>query len=1441
LECGLQVAALIGHSFGQLTALCIGGVLSLEDALEFVLGRAALIQQHWHGDPGAMVAVEADLDTVTQLVETVKSLNPHHEVDVACHNGPTSYVLAGTTSAMGSVAMVASKWPLPLRNKKLDVPYAFHSSLTAPILPGLTALARKLHYRPPQIQIELCFESPSNSEITPAILAQHTRSSVFFHQAIRRLEVQFGPCTWLEAGHGSPVVDLVRRSLSKGAIADHVFRPLRCDNQGLELANIAKSFAERGQPAAFWPFHSSDNGRYNILDLPPYQFERNIHWLPYIEPKLAKSGGELPSEEHPYLRFNGYSDASRRIATFTVDRQSERLRLLVEGHAVLGMPLCPASAYVDLARQAAVLLLSADTKSAVPQFENLCIEAPLGLGNSSNVVLSLTQTLDSSNAWSASFESVKGDNVSTIHARVTIRLRARNDASPSAFSSFDRLVDANASERLLEDQQAQCLSGPIIYRLFEKTVTYSGVYRGVQRVASAERETAAYIKFPRSGSASLARGPCHPIAMDNFLQVAGIHVNFIQQDLNDEVYIANHIGNIMYSSDGLETDSHEDWLVYAKYSPTDGRVVNSDIFVFSKPTRKLAIVLLGVRFTRVLTKSLTKILRGANAIALDDDCVATVMPEADQFREMPDHPAAHSRTLPAGESHASLCALLGAMLDVPTAQIETHTKLADLGIDSLMMTEIASGIRETFSITIATSELLILEDIQALSQRLFSNSSGMQLVQGTTPLQNVDRVSSSSTSTANTSTALSSIESELQDIKLPAIATESFHGAFLEVSQQFDMFATGSLFLGYWKDVYPLHLRLVTAYITTAFAALGFPLESVPTGAPLPVVKIHRRHSQLYSRLLEILVESGLAQERADGTFLRSQLPVHPTSPTALHAEIIRKFPQYESEHQLLEITGHEFAQCLGGNKNAVDLLFGSKTSRDLLADVYANAPIFKAATSMLAHFLVESLKMRPQTEPICILEIGAGTGGTTTFLVEELLRARINFIYTFTDISSSLVNKAKAKFAGIPNMRFRVLDVEKPSPMELRGMYHIAISTNCIHATPDLVTSCEHIRDFLRPNGVLALVELTRKMAWYDVVFGLLEGWWAFTDDRSHALVDEHVWDKNLRAAGFEDVRWSTGDSEESSNIRVICGFKQEQLSASTRVWRATEGERAYAATSILIQGSTSGFASNVFAFPGGFGTAATYTPLPVLHPSIAVYGLNSPFLKSPSTFDTSLGELTGIYLEEITRIQPRGPYTLMGYSVGGVMAYEASRQLIERGEEVRQLILLDSACPALIPPFPLSLLDFFDGIDRFKGTQQDAKTTETPFVADEKQTSSANGAKKMTDPHVIATLQSLHKYDPARMPAGKSPPVLLLAARSGIDPARVVPRPEVNDMEQRVIQWVLDDRRDFTPGGFGWDRLIDSEMVEVIPVDGNHFSLMTEPHVSVQISEWLGTCANS
>ena len=59
------------------------------------------------------------------------------------------------------------------------------------------------------------------------------------------------------------------------------------------------------------------------------------------------------------------------------------------------------------------------------------------------------------------------------------------------------------------------------------------------------------------------------------------------------------------------------------------------------------------------------------------------------------------------------------------------------------------------------------------------------------------------------------------------------------------------------------------------------------------------------------------------------------------------------------------------------------------------------------------------------------------------------------------------------------------------------------------------------------------------------------------------------------------------------------------------------------------------------------------------------------------SVAEMAASYLSAVRQQQPRGPYRLLGFSFGGVLAYEMAQQLHRAGETVALLVLLDSILP--------------------------------------------------------------------------------------------------------------------------------------------------------------------
>jgi amino acid adenylation domain-containing protein len=87
-------------------------------------------------------------------------------------------------------------------------------------------------------------------------------------------------------------------------------------------------------------------------------------------------------------------------------------------------------------------------------------------------------------------------------------------------------------------------------------------------------------------------------------------------------------------------------------------------------------------------------------------------------------------------------------------------------------------------------------------------------------------------------------------------------------------------------------------------------------------------------------------------------------------------------------------------------------------------------------------------------------------------------------------------------------------------------------------------------------------------------------------------------------------------------------------------------------------------------------------------VYGLQSQGLNGIAYVDTSVPEMASKYIQEAMTVQPKGPYILGGYCLGGVVALEMAQQLQSLGEEVELVLMLDTYNERLISPLKAQLL---------------------------------------------------------------------------------------------------------------------------------------------------------
>lgn len=1199
MDSGLKVDALVGHSFGQLTALCVSGGLSLNDGIKLIAGRAALMQKFWGIERGSMISVEAELDIVLDLVSSINQAGSHHKVEIACYNGPTSHVLVGTEASINAVEDELVHHVGPIKYKKLNVTHGFHSEFTEPLLPSLKKISEELVFRDPHIPLETCSETESWLRAEPKLIAEHTRTPVYFGKAVERLAQRLGSCSWLEAGSAASVTSMVRRALGTTESPSHSFHPVNLTASGGmgSLADITVNLWKAGHKVQFWPFHRSQKHEYSPLSLPPYQFEKSRHWLTWLDSATGASAIPRPKTETgepTLLTFIKYLDQNQRQAVFCVDPRSEEYKLYVQGHAVLAEPLCPAPLYVELVSQAAMVLnAGSGSLTYIPCVEDLEIKAPLGMNDRAiSILLKRADVVTST--WDFELSSQSRGNGSTKiavqqHATGKVSLETGNPKLMADFDRYERLIGDRRYNDLVADPEAEAMRGALVYKVFGKVVTYKDYYKGVRSVYAKDQEVAGLVTLPSHDIKALQNTVCNPLAVDNFVQVSGLHVNSLNEIGDNEVFICTKIDRIQPSPKfkQAEVDTRA-WIVYSSFQRTSDKELVNDIFVFNSKSKSLVMIILGVRFTKVLISSLAKVLSRANidggetATAGAPHSSATVcgLPE-----ESPVLPALtsfdsnQSRVIMCGSGPAvdvdlELQKLIHKVTEVPMDAFTNKSTLEELGIDSLMITEVLGEMRTVFEVDIPAQDLLNLADIKSLSDYLRSKGVGSSGQDQSFPRTDSDSDSMTSTSsgmmsgtpptpmsTRNTYVAhVSQLPTDTQKsaplavaplhnapaIQLPAPASGQstcLVGAqqvFQQIRYDYDIYTKQTGFANFWEKVYPTQTRLVLAYIVEAFATCGCPLASLQPGQKLPPVTYLPKHSMLMAQLYEILKDGNLIYSK-DSEFVRSDTPVDKTPSATIYGEILRAFPQHASEHQLLHITGSAFGDCLTGAADPLQLLFRSKANKEILEDVYTNGPMYKAISKLLGSYLGKAFANPLDGGKFHILEVGGGTGGTTKYIVDFLIRQGVPFSYTFTDISGSLVAAARKTFAGRDMMDFMVIDIEKEPAEKLRNHYHCIISTNCIHATRNLTLSTQHMRQMLRPDGFVSLVEFTRNIYWFDLVFGLLEGWWLFEDGRKHVLTNEWFWNNSMRSAGFKHVTWTDGRSEEARTLRIITGFAAE------------------------------------------------------------------------------------------------------------------------------------------------------------------------------------------------------------------------------------------------------------------------------------------------------------
>lgn len=275
---------------------------------------------------------------------------------------------------------------------------------------------------------------------------------------------------------------------------------------------------------------------------------------------------------------------------------------------------------------------------------------------------------------------------------------------------------------------------------------------------------------------------------------------------------------------------------------------------------------------------------------------------------------------------------------------------------------------------------------------------------------------------------------------------------------------------------------------------------------------------------------------------------------------------------KLLKAIGEAIVDIATGKRQAIEI--GMKDN--MLSEFYEKALGWPTSTQQLARTVKQIIHRHPHMN---ILEIGAGTGGATKGIFQQVNNTFAS--YTFTDISSGFFDTARETLNGPSDrMVFKVLDISK-DPLEQgfkEHSYDLVVASMVLHATVSIRETLQNARRLLKPGGYLVVFEgHNTSVARLGALFRAFPGWWVGAGEGRvlSPFLGMPEWDEVLRETGFSGCDTATPDFNSlvkpftifaSQAIDERVSLLREPLSSSART---PPSERAISDL-VLLGGNT-------------------------------------------------------------------------------------------------------------------------------------------------------------------------------------------------------------------------------------------------------------------------------
>lgn len=668
--------------------------------------------------------------------ELFSQSNDFSQLTVACQNSTKDCVVSGPLEQLKAFQDYCSE--TGQKTTKLAVPYGFHSAAMDPILEPLKELGKTVAFSEPKIPIlsNVHGRSMASKELDSEYFANHARQSVRFVESVQTLQggKPVNHALFLEMGPHPITLPMLRATLS---IDTCTYLPsLSKDRDAWSSLSASLRQVYPMKDGISWR-RVFDGTSAIMVDLPGHPLSISEACRPYQEFSSFKTPDDtsVPDSKTDFYLLPDIVKSKSNANTYCFETHLSRLAKYIVGHSVSQIPMCPASVFHELAVEAAQTTSQVSTTDEVYVVRDMNFAHPL-----------VYDVAYDQQALHVVLEKVPG----SLDLKFSISSQAQGERAEtphcSGMLSAEKITSIKGNwirkAALVKRQKAHLLADgglnlnnfqtKMLYEnIFSRVVDYSEEYQSLASFSVSESSGEGYGSFQLPVSSELVSGITSPVFTDTLLHAAGFVANTSVRA--SEACICGKVESVqlLYG----EIDFSKAFTVYCSIFDNHEGTLLADAYA-QDATGNLVAAVEGMHFRKLRLASFKAMLERtvgkAGKVEVQeplqpskpDESTASSAPSTPMDGSASPSPLREPAVDPK-EVKAKVTRIITEVCEIPQHKAKATTSLKGLGVDSLMILELVTAIKEAFpDHSVEDDVLMHCETIAELEDAILAASGG---------------------------------------------------------------------------------------------------------------------------------------------------------------------------------------------------------------------------------------------------------------------------------------------------------------------------------------------------------------------------------------------------------------------------------------------------------------------------------------------------------------------------------------------------------------------------------------------------------------------------------------------------------------------------------------------------------------------------------------------